>query len=590
MKMSQIKKCFVDATLGMGVLTLAACSTDVEPVTRMPEAEGAAEAQLALALGKSVSVSSRMSDAVVQEGQPFRGIENIHILPFSVDNITASTAPSGEYLEPYLLLCPDNTPVGNTLPSMTGKNTALYNKMYVPSGTRRLLFYGVATSNAISNGNAYLHEVGCLRESGFASFDGLDKVEFSLQSIYTDDTGQPHAKGKALAGLLTDVVNTTVTINADVVAWKNYTQVSEIQELWTQITKNIAGSSNSVRALLQDLYVNLNTNFSGDEMAKAIMEKVETYAEVKDGGQTLNLLSDYQNYPDVIGLPDGVACMEWEDSSEGSGSGEFVPYFDPKTDGINFPYAIPSLAAYAYPPSLYYFVNTDIKVSNEEMQTYYTDDNSWDNILSRYDDGTSVTSSAKSLAMVQPVQYAVGRLDVGVKCNAAQLSAYDASLVDVPAAGFPLTGVFFSKQKNLDWQFLPKNNASEYVVFDNQFTNISVTTTAPAVYTHTLAVETDAGQEVTVAIELENNTGRAFLGFNGQMVYAGSRFYLVGTLQPGTGKKVIEQDHLTTANLVITSLRNAYNVIPDLRAPHLEMGITQVSDWNSAGSDTLPLE
>ena len=162
--------------------------------------------------------------------------------------------------------------------------------------------------------------------------------------------------------------------------------------------------------------------------------------------------------------------------------------------------------------------------------------------------------------------------------------------MDVPAAGFPLTGVFFSKQKNLDWQFRPKNNASEYVVFDNQFTNISVTTTAPTVYTHTLAVETDAGQEVTVAIELENNTGRAFLGFNGQMVYAGSRFYLVGTLQPGTGKKVIEQDHLTTANLVITSLRNAYNVIPDLRAPHLEMGITQVSDWNSAGSDTLPLE
>lgn len=588
--MSQIKKCFVDATLGMGVLTLAACSTDVESVTRMPEAEGAAEAQLALALGKSVSVSSRMSDAVVQEGQPFRGIENIHILPFSVDNITASTALSGEYLEPYLLLCPGNTPVGNTLPSMTGKNTALYNKMYVPSGTRRLLFYGVATSNAISNGNAYLHEVGCLRESGFASFDGLDKVEFSLQSIYTDDTGQPHVKGKALAGLLTDVVNTTVTINADVVAWKNYTQVSEIQELWTQITKNIAGSSNSVRALLQDLYVNLNTNFSGDEMAKAIMEKIETYAEVKDGGQTLHLLSDYQNYPDVIGLPDGVACMEWEDSSEGSGSGEFVSYFDPKTDGTNFPYDIPSLAAYAYPPSLYYFVNTDIKVSNEEMQTYYTDDNSWDDILSRYDDGTSVTSSAKSLAMVQPVQYAVGRLDVGVKCNAAQLSAYDASLVDVPAAGFPLTGMFFSKQKNLDWQFLPKNNASEYVVFDNQFTNISVTTTAPAVYTHTLAVETDAGQEVTVAIELENNTGRAFLGFNGQMVYAGSRFYLVGTLQPGTGEKVIEQDHLTKANLVITSLRNAYNVIPDLRAPHLEMGITQVSDWNSAGSGTLPLE
>ena len=590
MKMSQIKKCFVDATLGMGVLTLAACSIDVEPVTRMPEAEGAAEAQLALALGKSVSVSSRMSDAVVQEGQPFRGIENIHILPFSVDNITASTAPSGEYLEPYLLLCPDNTPVGNTLPSMTGKNTALYNKMYVPSGTRRLLFYGVATSNAISNGNAYLHEVGCLRESGFASFDGLDKVEFSLQSIYTDDTGQPHAKGKALADLLTQVVNTKVTINNAEVAWMDYSQVSEIQTLWTQITQNIAGSSNSVRALLQDLYVNLNTNFSGNEMAKAIMEKIETYAEVKDGGQTLNLKSDYQNYPDVIGLPDGVACMEWEDNSEGSGSGAFISYFDPKTDGTNFPYAIPSLAAYAYPPSLYYFVNTDIKVSNEEMQTYYDNDHTWDEILSRYDDGTSVTSSAKSLAMVQPVQYAVGRLDVGVKCNAAQLSANDASLVDVPAAGFPLTGMFFSKQKNLDWQFRPKNNASEYVVFDNQITNISVTTTAPTVYTHTLAVETDADQEVTVAIELENNTGRAFLGFNGQMVYAGSRFYLVGTLQPGTGKKVIEQDHLTTANLVITSLSNAYNVIPDLRAPHLEMGITQVRDWNSAGSGTLPLE
>lgn len=54
--------------------------------------------------------------------------------------------------------------------------------------------------------------------------------------------------------------------------------------------------------------------------------------------------------------------------------------------------------------------------------------------------------------------------------------------------------------------------------------------------------------------------------------------------------KVFEQDHTTTANVEITSLKNAYNTIPDLRSPRLELGLSVDLTWQQGLTDDVVIE
>ena len=124
---------------------------------------------------------------------------------------------------------------------------------------------------------------------------------------------------------------------------------------------------------------------------------------------------------------------------------------------------------------------------------------------------------------------------------------------------------------------------------------------------------TDSQQEdVTVAIELTNNTGQSFEGVDG-IVEEGATFYLIGKLElaksgseikwpeygSGTGSFVIPtsyenrypakegtdrvfvQDYTSKADFKISSLENAYVTIPDLRASKLELGLSVDLTWQS---------
>ena len=110
----------------------------------------------------------------------------------------------------------------------------------------------------------------------------------------------------------------------------------------------------------------------------------------------------------------------------------------------------------------------------------------------------------------------------------------------------------------------------------------------------TLVVATPLGasQDVYVAIELLNNSNQDFIGAQG-LVPAGSKFYLVGKLESNKadtqessetvnpGKRVFYPDYTTTARLTITDLKKAYNTIPDLRTPALELGLSVDLSWQN---------
>jgi hypothetical protein len=107
------------------------------------------------------------------------------------------------------------------------------------------------------------------------------------------------------------------------------------------------------------------------------------------------------------------------------------------------------------------------------------------------------------------------------------------------------------------------------------------------------ADQEDANADIMIAIELTNNTGKDFIGANGQLIPKDGKFYLVGKLlsnkantQENTEtvnpeKRVFYPDYTTTAKLTITSLEKAYNTIPDLRTPALELGLSVDLSWEN---------
>ena len=63
----------------------------------------------------------------------------------------------------------------------------------------------------------------------------------------------------------------------------------------------------------------------------------------------------------------------------------------------------------------------------------------------------------------------------------------------------------------------------------------------------------------------------------------GAKFYLVGLLVPQAdkaGNQVFAKAYNTKANVTITSLAHAYNCIPDLKNPELELGLSVNLEWS----------
>ena len=196
----------------------------------------------------------------------------------------------------------------------------------------------------------------------------------------------------------------------------------------------------------------------------------------------------------------------------------------------------------------------------------------------------------RAVAIKDQIQYAVARFDVTVKLSSLTLA--DRSLeatgkavnVNVPSEeGFPVTAVLIGGQQAVNFDFTSTASGSELTVYDKTMTNGSMKATASASATnHTLVLE-NGTENVRVAVEMVNTTGKDFYGAGNQLIKAGAKFYVVAELVAAqaikTSGHVFKQDFTTTANLTLTNLKTAYNTIPDLRTPKLELGFSVDLSW-----------
>ena len=583
-------------------LSMAACSSDDE--VAQPEELGVVKTQFTLAIPGNVN--TRMSEAVTQaqENPVFRGMDNIVLIPFgtpasgtttkdiigSGDNRLGNNLNLGstEIAKTFVSAYSSTTGAGAGL--VNNNNSKLYYNVEVPIGTKSFLFYGKAMDETnLPSGSTTQQVNGALTFTGMPDAQPTPaNVTASLVKIYEAPT-EGNSVGNALVNYLTAIANAKVTNEGvETPAWED-AATSMYQGLFKQFTSVRAGSSADVKALVDSLYNQLKD--ANNPNATAIIDAIKTKATV--GTEGLSFDNTLDGYPANIYLPDGAAVIMWDATNK-----KFVAMT--QDFGNNLGMNIAGLDVYTYPASLYYRVNSTIHTDTESKESLYNQENAtWESITGQYATANgTVAVNTKSIAISNQIQYAVARLALKVKANTATLQ--DAENVALNASGnsFQVTGVLIGGQPaSVNYLFVP-DAAYSKTIYDNQIPEgmnlVTSTSDDNLVANNTLVLETASTEKtVNFAVEFLNNSGKDFVGKDG-IIPNGCKFYLIGQLDitkltNPTIDQIFKQDYVTEVIAKVGSLRQAYNVIPDLRAPKLELGLSVDLTWQQANTYEVDL-
>lgn len=554
----------------MPVLVAQALAACIE--TDYPFADGQ-EGSVTVNLALSVQTAPRTRTAtdVVQlktDGSTgtFRGLREIHAIPYGVKGTITK----------------DDNPLLNRvdgLPAVENTNYFYGPASNVPVQTASFLCYASA---ALIGGKTDKASNGSIVTTAFSTpRKATADLKFEPEPIYNSATA--HESATAIANYLSTIAQTYTTPRY----WYECTEITDpgaamLFKYFTNEGQPMAASSANISHLIADLTAAVNRMDAAHADFKAnVLENIDADANSVPTG-----------FPASIGLPDGAAVVQWDNSKH---------KFEVRTEATTVT-PITTVKRFVYPAELYYYANSQIDLSNTEKSgNDYQSKESWNDVLSLYEYHNGVVSgSTRSVAISKPLQYAVGCLKANVVATSASL--IDADEQSIPLtngsnASFPVTGLLVSGQFKQNFDFAPTaTDINECVIYDQQLgDNISLSTTATA-YFYTLVFqskETDA--PIKVALEFQNNSGRDFKGVNG-IVYQGTKFYLVGQLKRQKSedfdadfeKRVFTKNYITQMQLKVNSLANAYNVVPDLISARLELGVQLTPEWIAATPTNVP--
>ena len=534
-----------------------ACSSghDVEDTTNVvynEEGKAGVMPEFVISLPRNVVGGTRMEGGIVQNlgtSDQFRGIDHIRLIPFSGVPGSASTK-----LADIISLSSINA-----LEKPGSVNYKVYADQFVPVGTKNFLFYGKAVDLYVDQPLTSMNDkfkYGVLKYDGLteSEFSTASSVNFSLEQINTSlEQQQDNAVGRAIIQLMSQLANVTVNGDAPENAWSTTTH-PVLAALYKNFIGTTVYSSNALALILDKIYFGLDHVESTDPaypLANKIRSMIQDacvsgYEPVAN--TPVQLKSDYSGYPANIGLPDGAARCRW--NATGLQANMFVDMTANYTLGFKV-----KPTDYCYPAALWYHVSTPIRTSAKKESGNYSDQTSWDNVINTVYSETNdeVLTGTQSVALVNPVQYAVGRLDTKVQMESGgTIYDGDGQAVDF-GDGYTLKGLLLGGQNSVNYAFESTGNEN-FCIYDRVMSASNLTfkpgtpTTTP---NYTLALETKTNQKIFAALELVNN-GQAFKGADGT-IPAGGIFYMTVSLDPTTAgnydpnslNKIIMKDHKT---------------------------------------------
>jgi len=570
------------------VAMLSSCvSEQVEPEVPAPpvvEEPDSMSLLLACAPENSTRALTRLADEVVQLNDYYRKITNFRFVALKNGVVTdCSIDNPSDSINHYSggAAVPDFRYYHSTYCSMT-------------IGSNGCLVYAKADNSNHSSEKSYNGSLNAVIPNHVQS---KEEIQFNLDPILdateARETGDDRATWEVEAWTLANALTAIIDESHDgesTLVWKTSTNVI-LKNLLQRFTNNgadLPGSAASVKQWMLSLSATANsylenppTSIGDDE--KTLLGIIKAKADEKAATITVSPETSATLYPRDINLPDGAAALRW--------TGEkFEPQMQTTTlDDIN------SVSRFVYPPALYYFVESGLWTSNTARSfDDYKSRSTWKGsdetaVQTLFSDGPTIMTSTKTVAIADPLQYAVAHLTMGVQAEAASLPYETGNDNKIDISKLTLKGVIIGGQRPVDYKFEPISNSQYDVsfVYDSQV-NGSLHTT-PDTY-QTLALQSYDGENVNIVLEFEYSGTTEFKCLNGY-VYPGTRFYLVGEVKLDANalneeddykKRVFTQDYTTTIDLTVKSLEKAYNVLPSLLSNSLEIGVMITPQWISA--------
>lgn len=567
------KYAYMGAIALVGAVGFTACSSDDDlTAPQNPTFDGeSVKTQFAISIPYAGKGTRLAEDIVQGQNTPtFRGMNNIRLIPLASTGAVSTTT---DFTSDAIML----DEIANT--GDLENNVKFYENIAVPLGTNRFLFYGEATA---SSGATDATNGALVENTDFAKGNLLngvcttvDKVKFDLKEINKDQNTDIQTY---LLGVLNGVVTAFGTPTGN--------------ELMLTALDNLkalkAGSSAAILATMQDLY-DIVKNGSSASVEETVKNKILEYFNETTGALSYktggSVPANVDKYPAYLNIPNGAAQVEWSSTT----------FSYKKLDATDY-------ATYVRPAALYYYVESTVGAANVSHKDDWSGTTvvDWTNFVgtTNYAD-SEVKSSTQSVVLKDPVQYAVAQLVYNVKFAATPVTDSRGVGRDVTTGGtnnFELKGILIGGQKQVDYKFAQVKTAPAKTIYDYSLnsgnTKVDVTTTATDnLYSLVLQSEErtnndliDDQKTVNFALELVNH-GEDFYGKDGEVIPSGGTFYLVGSMSTdimnSARNYVFEQDYKTTANITISSLKEAQYTIPDLRKTELELGLYVDLDWKA---------
>ncbi len=612
-----------------------ACSSsdDVTDAPVNPSYDGkSVKTQFAINIANESS-KTRMTAENTQNSANFLGMENIYLIPFVeipteskyVNGTQTGSTPetSKEYTFPSdVLKLADisNTDIDN---STNTKNYKIYNDVSIPVGTKNFLFYGTGPmTDKAKNGALTVADISS------TSGNTTNKIKFSLVDIATTDGNNASLTtiSEEFAAYLTTIANAT--------GWSALTSNDDatLTQARTNLISNPSNggvrgvSAAALKQIVQDIVTlaypkktNGGTETTVSKVADAICTAVKAkYFDISDvtgsegqvDWQTSGVDNVIKTFPRTLNIPEGAMLMTWDTTNE-----KFIATSSPN---ISTTGSSPFINFYnlTYPACIAYRANTPLAAKNEEVSTWPTQYASWESYdWTTQGWGQEVLVTTRSIALQNNIQYGVAQLEATVIAASNLLNDNsDNNMVSVTANAFPVKGILIGGQKSdVNWEYLPNTSATEKVVYDSDINGINLTTTESSPFYTLLFDSYITGSRVNqntirIALELENNSGADFKGIDG-VVAAGQRFYLLAELDPNASgvaaiswpstnpnrfpqfgiDRTFVQDFKTKVKFTVSTLKNAYVTIPDLRSIKLKLGLSVDLQWQSGLTFDVPL-
>lgn len=602
-----------------GIVAFSACSSENDMGAEVnPTFDGkTVKTQFALNVPYG-DTGTRMSDEAAQQNRNFRGISNMTLLPFTEEPAAGKISTS------FIDLKQNTNAFESDGSDYANQGRYIYRDVQIPIGTKHFVFYGKATGTETTTSDANkLFDKGYLSNNLSGTTSGtkviLDNTNFALQKINetldfsTATSGTDKSYNKVLKALQ-DVTDTKVTDGTTTIEWNNITtsatdmKLNHAKKLWEAFSTLKAGSANSVRKTLNYLKSSAGVSAlgtgtataDGDDLLKTLVKNIDN---------ALTTLGAANDFPADFNLPDGAVGVNYDGATK---KWKFNSPENMNVNTINY-------ANITYPASLDYFVSSPAK-ARDDASTGLSDGKwpakeEWTKDNATWTDwGNEVENTTRTIALEKAIQYGVANLELTITAKTSTLSDNAKAkggqvadqTVDVTGDKLFMTGVLIGGQpEKVEWNYEPKTGAKfDYTIYDKKMNGATTATengikvpvktavTPASTPNYTLVLDNNKAttKPIYVAVELLNKTGIDFYGADG-MIPAGGKFYLIGKLDPtdaatvGENPKNVDRvflkDYTTKANLTIKDLKNAYNVIPDLRSTAISVGLAVNLEWQN---------